>query len=85
MAYYSFVVVAPQPIGFPKPLLILDQGVNVFSAEVANVEEFLQSLRAEGIEVREVNRLDEFEPTKLTDLLIDGAPLNLLGENLDET
>ena len=68
MAYYSFVVIAPQPLGIPSPTVLLDKGVNTFAAVVDNLEEFLKNLEDEGVVVKQVNRLDDHEPGGLDGL-----------------
>lgn len=74
MALYSFVVIAQQPSGLLDPMVMLDKGVNVFTAEVANLEDFKLQMEAEGVEVTQVNRLDDFESFMSTDPQLD-APL----------
>lgn len=78
MAYYSFVVIAPQPVGFTKPLLMLDKGLNTFSVVVDDVEALVERFHDEGIVVKQRNLLDEFEPGQSSDLLLDGEA-DLLG------
>lgn len=51
MSFYSFVVIAPQPVGIPKPFVVLDTGVNTFNAEVPNLDAFLAFLESEGVVV----------------------------------
>lgn len=75
MAYYSFKVSADHPVGIPKPLVMLDTGNNTFTAEVDDLELFLEKLHEEGVTVREINRLDEFEENTLSDLLLPGERL----------
>jgi len=73
MAFYSFVVIAEYPVGIPKPLIILDRGQNVFSAEVSNLEEFKAYLENESVVIKEVNRLDAPEPGGLEDFRVDDS------------
>lgn len=68
MAYYSFVVVAPRPVGLTKPLLLLDAGVNTFNVVVDDVEELRGFLESEGVQIRQMNRLDAFEENTAEDL-----------------
>lgn len=58
MPYYSFVVDSPEPTGVPKPMVMLDTGLNVFSAQVDNIDDFIQHLRDKGVEVKQCTRLD---------------------------
>lgn len=85
MAYYSFVVIAPQPVGITKPMLMLDQGLNAFSVVVDDLDALLQRFKEEGIVVQQRNRLDEFEPNTPSDLLLEGETgVPLLGEVEDD-
>lgn len=59
MAYYSFVVLSTCPIAFVDPLVILDEGRNVFSVEVRDLEAFQAALVAEGCRILSADRLDE--------------------------
>jgi hypothetical protein len=70
VAYYSFVVTAPQPVGIPKPLLMLDKGLNVFNLLVDDLDTLLTQFKNEGVVVQKVNRLDAHEPGNPTDLLL---------------
>lgn len=72
MPYYSFVAIAQQPVGFIKPLLVLDAGRNVFNAVVEDLEVFVDTLKAEGVLVKEWHRLDGHEENKPTDMLLEG-------------
>jgi len=86
VAYYSFVVVAPQPIGITKPMLLMDTGVNVFNVVVDDLDDLLQKFKEEGVVVQKMNRLDEFEPSAPTDLLLEGeASVPLLDEVKSDT
>ena len=70
--YYSFVVVAPQPLGIPKPMLLLDRGLNVFSVVVDDLDALLEKFKEEGVIVQQMNPLDEFEPAGTAGLLLEG-------------
>lgn len=70
MALYSLIVVAQRPSGLMDPMVMLDKGMNVFTAEIADLDEFLKQLKDEGVEVKTVNRLDDFEATDASDLLL---------------
>jgi hypothetical protein len=82
MALYSFVVIAQQPSGLIDPMIMLDKGLNVFTAEVSDLEVFKAQLSDEGVEVKKVNRLDDFQGTTPTDLQLPGeGPLALNGSS----
>jgi len=55
---YSFVVCSKTPVGIEKPMVLLDEGVQVFTAFVDDLEEFKKRLESEGVEIRNVNCLD---------------------------
>ena len=79
MAFYSFVVTAQQPVGILKPMLMLDSGVNVFTAVVDDLDLLLAQFKEEGVTVQQMNRLDVHEPNASSDVLLgEGDPL-LLG------
>ena len=71
MAYYSFIVTAPRPFMVERPMVLFDTGLNVFSAMVDDIDEFVQRLRDEGAEVKQFTRLDG-------DALGDPTPQDLL-------
>lgn len=52
-------------------MVLLDTGLNVFSAEVKDLDGFLKHLRTEGVEVRQFNRLDAHMPSQASDLLVE--------------
>jgi hypothetical protein len=62
MPFCSFKVRSPGVLGIPGYLIGLDTGINVFNAEVPDLEAFRQELSDLGVQVLEVNRLDEHEP-----------------------
>lgn len=75
MAYYSFVAIAKQPVGFTKPMLMLDAGVNVFSVVVDDVQALLEAFKDEGVTVQQMNQLDAHEAPPLeADILPDEMP-----------
>lgn len=80
MAYYSFVVVAKHPVGIPSPLVLLDTGRNVFSAEVSDIEAFKETLADANVSLKELHRLDAHEPGSFTDLLLEGETDLLVGD-----
>ena len=83
MALYSFVVIAQQPSGIVDPMVMLDKGLNVFTAEVADLDDFLEQLKDEGVVVKTMNRLDEFEAVDSSDLQLPGEDLFALSEGSD--
>jgi hypothetical protein len=60
--FCSFKVRSPDVLAIPGQMNTLDTGINVFSAEVPDLDAFRGSLEALGIEVLEVHRLDDLEP-----------------------
>ncbi len=62
MPYCSFKVRSPGVLPIPGQLNALDEGINVFTALVPDVEAFKADLRVMGVEVLEVFNLDEKEP-----------------------
>ena len=70
MGYYSFVVIAQRPVGIAHPLLILDSGVNAFTAQLDDLEVFLTLLKDEGVRVIEINHLDHHEPVSAAACLL---------------
>lgn len=75
MAYYSFVVLADHPVAIPDPMVLLDTGVNAFSALVEDLDGFTKLLEEEGVTIKQANRLDEFEPLGPESLLLPGEEL----------
>lgn len=73
VAFYSFVATAPQPVGILKPMLMLDAGVNVFTAVVDDLDLLLAQFKEEGVVVQQMNRLDVHEPNAPSDLLLGGS------------
>jgi hypothetical protein len=61
MAFYSFIVVAPDVIAFKEHRVILDSGRNVFNSVVEDLDAFKKDLIDHGVKVLQVNRLDDFE------------------------
>lgn len=48
MAHYSMVVISRCPVSFVDPLVLLDTGRNVFTAQVRDIVAFRQALKDEG-------------------------------------
>ena len=53
-------------------MLLLDQGLNVFTVEVDDIQAFLDKLNDEGVTVQQANPLDIHEPNQASDLLLKG-------------
>lgn len=82
MGYFSFTVIAQNPVGIESPLVMLDRGVNTFTAVVGDLDEFLARLKSEGVEVKQVNQLDGLKPVPPESLLLPGEDTNLLSNPL---
>lgn len=82
MAYYSFVVIAQQPVGIPNPIILLDRGLNTFNAEISDIDAFKKDLENENVVIKEVYRLDTHEPGLPTDLLLEGEKTESLLQDL---
>jgi hypothetical protein len=77
VGYYSFVVIAKNPVAIEDPLICLDKGVNTFAAVVQDLQALLDRLSCESVEVKQVNQLDELDPVDPNDsLLLPGETLN---------
>jgi len=72
MGYYSFVALARHPVALPDPLVMLGEGVNVFTALVDDLPDFLSTLAGEDVEVKQVNALDGLDPVPVESLLLPG-------------
>lgn len=59
-------------MGITKPFVMLDSGNNVFTAEVDDLETFMEKLHSEGVTVAQVACLDVFEENSPADLLLPG-------------
>lgn len=70
MGYYSIVAVARQPVAIPDPMVMLDKGVNVFTAQTDDLDAFLKTLKNEGVTVQKVNQLDGLEPVPSNSVLL---------------
>lgn len=61
-------------------MLMLDAGVNVFTVVVDDLDAFLARLKEEGVTVQQMNRLDQHEPGRPEDLVLEGdGPVLQLG------
>ncbi len=80
MSYYSFVAYSRYPVSIPDPLILLGEGVNTFTAVTDDLEGLKSILEAEGVEIREVHRLDGLESVSPESLLLpEEVPPNILG------
>lgn len=70
MGYYSIQAISPGIVGVAEPLIALDRGFNVFTAQTDDLDGLLAHLKAEGVEIRQVNRLDEHEPVAPEDSIL---------------
>ncbi len=61
MGFYSLIVMAPREVPLPEYLVYLDRGRNVFNTTVADLEAFKKTLGDHGVQILQVNRLDEYE------------------------
>jgi len=77
MAYYSFVASVKTVTGIPGPMILLDTGVNVFTAQTDDLEGLLSLLREHEVKVIEINKLDDFDAVLASDLpVLPGEPLS---------
>jgi len=79
MGYYSFVAFSRHPVTITDPLILLGQGINTFTATADDVDELVGLLEDEGVDVREVNRLDTLEAVPIAEgLLLPGEASDAL-------
>lgn len=78
MGYYSFILIAKNPVAIENPLVLLDRGVNVITSVVDDLEAFLARLKTEGVKVEKVNRLDGLEPVPMDSMLLPGETASAL-------
>lgn len=83
MGYYSFVAIAPHPMGVENPLILMDRGVNTFTAVTDDVDALVALLTSKGAKVTQVNQLDDLEPVPPeASLLLPGEDPALLTPGL---
>lgn len=70
MGYYSIIAIAKQPVAIPDPMVMLDRGMNVFTAQTDDLDGFLATLKNEGVTVQKVNQLDGLDAVKPEDTLL---------------
>ncbi len=68
MGYYSIVATARQAVGVRGYLIAFDKGLNVVTVTTNDLEALVRDLRANGITVISVQRLDQFEDVSDLDL-----------------
>lgn len=78
MKQYSVTAIATKGVAIPDPLIMLDEGLNVFTVLTDNVDEMLKLLKDEGVTVKEINVMEQ-APSTLHDMLVEGEPEELLG------
>jgi len=84
VGYFSFTAIAQNPVAIESPLVMLDRGVNTFTAVVDDLDDFLARLRAEGVEVKAINQLDGLKPVPPESLLLPGEDPSVLTPLLPE-
>lgn len=62
MPYYSFKVRSKSELVLPKWTVVIGEGLDVFNLVIQDLPEFLTALKERGVEVLEVNQLDNFSP-----------------------
>jgi len=72
VGYYSFLAFAKYPVSIPDPLIMLGEGVNTFTAATDDLEGLTTLLENEGVDIREVHRLDGLDPVPPDSLLLPG-------------
>lgn len=82
--YFSFIVVAPEPLAIDKPAVLLDQGRNVFTAQVDDLSDFLEHLKIRGIKLLDVRWLNNFSPLPADSLLLPDERVVVLAPHADE-
>jgi len=70
MGYYSIVAVAEEPVAIRTPMIMLDRGRNVFTAQTKDLEGLLKVLKGHGVAVQSTYRLDQFEPLNSQETLL---------------
>lgn len=71
MGFYSFIVMAPDEIPIPEHVIYLDAGRNVFNVMLEDIDAFKQRLTDAGVEILQVNRLDEYEQVEPLDIELE--------------
>lgn len=71
MGFYSLVAFndSGDIVQLPGQFFVLDMGKNVFNTQVDDIDGFVASLKAKGVRVERVNRLDVFETVEPPPLL----------------
>jgi len=72
VGYYSFIAFAKQPVCIPNTCILLGEGLNTFTAVTEDIEGLKVFLEGEGVDIREVHRLDGLDPVPPDSLLLPG-------------
>lgn len=70
MGYYSIVGIAKQPVAIPDPMIMLDTGLNVFTAQTDDLDGLLVTLKNEGVLVQKVHQLDGHTPVEASETML---------------
>jgi len=62
MAYYSFKVMSPREVILPEWTVAIGEGIDAFCLTIQDLPGFQASLKEHGIEILEVNQLDNLSP-----------------------
>jgi hypothetical protein len=72
VGYYSFIAFAKQPVSIQNPPILLGEGVNTFTAVTDDIDGLKALLKNEGVDLREVHRLDGLDPVPPESILLPG-------------
>lgn len=70
MGFYSFITVSPRPLAIEKPVILMDHGRNVFNVVVDDLGALMERFKQEGVEVKQINRLDGLDPVPSEETLM---------------
>lgn len=88
MGFYSFAAFSRHTVTIADPLILIGEGANTFTALTDDVDGLVKLLESEGVEIQEVNKLDDHEPVPPAEgLLLPGDDLGdfqLLREGVSE-
>ena len=79
MKQFSIQAMADCPVAIPEPLIMLDQGFNVFQIRTDDIEGILDLLRGESVSVIAINELGQDEAPTLEDELLPGETSESIG------
>ena len=57
--FYSFRVFAPHEFTIIENFVAIDEGLNTFNVHVKCIDTFVARLKAEGVRIDQMNKLDE--------------------------